>query len=188
MEKFPLKGPALVAINHLGDADAILGVALWPVSTDAFAKMELYDLPILGWIIEKYGVIWVHRGLPDRRAISSALEGLKLGMIISIAPEGRESPTGSLEQGTEGAAYLAWKAGVPIIPVAITGTENDKLYGNMKRLKRTDVSMTVGDAFEFPQNWDRKTALEAGTQLIMTSLAGLLPEGLRGVYGEIDKI
>jgi len=186
IENYPAKGPALVVINHLGDADGALGVAFWPIFTDAFAKIELYDLPILGKIIHWIGVIWVHRGQPDRRAISAALEGFRKGRIISIAPEGRESITGALEGGTEGAAFLAWKANVPIVPVAITGTYNERLYHNMKRLKRTDVTMTIGKPFFLPEGLDRKQALEDGTRLIMEALARMLPKKLRGIYSYVS--
>lgn len=186
LERFPRNGPALVVINHLGDADGVLGIAFWPVFTDPFAKIELIELPILGWIIEKYGVIWVHRGRPDRRALSAALEGLRMGRIISIAPEGRESPIGALEGGTEGAAFLAWKANVPIVPVAITGTENWRIYGNMKRFRRTDVTLTVGEPFHLSAETDRKKALEDGTRRIMEELARMLPAQYRGIYAYVD--
>ena len=186
LEKFPRTGPALVIINHLGDADGVLGIAFWPVFTDAFAKIELMSIPILGWIIEKYGVIWVHRGQPDRRAISAGLSGLNLGRIVSIAPEGRESPTGALEGGTEGAAFLARKAKVPIVPIAITGTENWRIYGNMKRFRRTEVTMTIGDPFILPESEDRRSALEEGTRLIMEALARLLPLEYRGIYSYVE--
>jgi len=186
MNKFPRKGPAIVVINHLGDADGVLGIACWPVFTDPLAKIELFEIPILGKIIELYGVIWLHRGLPDRKALNAALEGLHSGRIISIAPEGRESPLGTLEGGTEGAAFLARKAEVPIVPVAITGTENWRIYGNMKKLRRTEVTMTVGDAFLLPRESDRRTALVVGTRMIMEALSRLLPIELRGVYGYIE--
>ena len=187
LENFPRTGPALVVINHLGDADGVLGIAFWPVFTDPFAKVELIQLPILGWLIEMYGVIWVHRGLPDRRALSSALEGLRKGRIISIAPEGRESPIGALEGGTEGAAFLAWKANVPIVPVAITGTENWRIYGNMKRFRRTDVTLSVGEAFFLSTGMDRKKALEDGTRRIMEALARMLPPQYRGIYAYVGE-
>lgn len=187
LEKFPRKGPALVVINHLGDADGVLGIAFWPGFTDPLAKIELFDLPILGKIIDLFGVIWVHRGKPDRKALSAAIEGLQKGRIISIAPEGRESLQGSLEKGTEGAAFIARKAGVKIVPVAITGTENWRIYGNMKRLRRTDVTMTVGEPFYLPTLTDRKEALDVGTRCIMESLACLLPKELRGEYEYIKE-
>lgn len=185
LENFPSKGPALVVINHLGDADGVLGIAFWPVFTDPFAKIELIELPILGKLIEWYGVIWVHRGLPDRRALTAALEGLRKGRIISIAPEGRESPIEALEGGTEGAAFLARKANVPIVPVAITGTENWRIYGNMKRFRRTDVTLTVGEPFQLYPDPDRKKALEDGTIQIMEALARLLPPQYRGIYAYV---
>ena len=186
LENYPSKGPALVVINHVGDADGVLGVAYWPIFTDAFAKVELYDLPILGKIIDWIGVIWVHRGQPDRRAITCALEGFRKGRIISIAPEGRESVTVGLEEGTDGAAFLAWKGNVPIVPVAITGTNNDRLYHNMKHLKRTAVTMTFGKPFYLPEIRDRKLAMQEGTRLIMENLARLLPEELRGKYSYVS--
>ena len=188
LDNFPRKGPALVVINHLGDADGVLGIAFWPVFTDPFAKIELIELPILGKMIEMYGVIWVHRGLPDRRALSSALEGLRKGRIISIAPEGRESPIGALEGGTEGAAFLAWKSNVPIVPVAITGTENWRIYGNMKRFRRTDVTLSVGEPFYLPVELDRKKALEDGTCRIMEALARMLPAQYRGIYAYVEDL
>lgn len=187
LDKFPRKGPALVVINHLGDADGLLGIAYWPVFTDPLAKVELFDLHVLGKIIDLFGVIWVHRGRPDRKALSAALEGLRLGRIISIAPEGRESLQGALEGGTEGAAFLASKAGVLIVPVALTGTENWRIYGNMRKLRRTDVTMTIGDAFYLPNVNDRRTALEEGTREIMEALARMLPVELRGVYGYVSE-
>lgn len=187
LDKFPRKGPALVVINHLGDADGLLGIAYWPVFTDPLAKIELFDLPLLGKIIDLFGVIWVHRGRPDRKALSAALEGLRLGRIISIAPEGRESLQGALEGGTEGAAFLARKAGVLVVPVALTGTENWRIYGNMRKLRRTDVTLTVGDAFYLPKENDRRTALEEGTRVIMEALARMLPVELRGVYGYVSE-
>jgi 1-acyl-sn-glycerol-3-phosphate acyltransferase len=186
LDKFPRNGPALVVINHLGDADGLVGIAYWPVFTDPLAKIELIDLPVLGKIIDLFGVIWVHRGRPDRKALGAALEGLRLGRIISIAPEGRESLQGALEGGTEGAAFLARKAGVMIVPVALTGTENWRIYGNMRKLRRTDITMTVGDAFYLPKVNDRRTGLDEGTRLIMEALARMLPVELRGVYSYVE--
>lgn len=186
LEKFPRQGPAMVVINHLGDADGVLGIAFWPVFTDPLAKIELFDLPFLGKIIDLFGVIWVHRGRPDRKALEVALQGLRKGRIISIAPEARESLQGALEPGTEGTAFLARKANVMIVPVAITGTENWRIYGNMKKFRRTDVTLTVGDPFHLPEFTDRKLALEEGTRRIMEALARMLPSELRGVYGYVD--
>ncbi|MDI6768497.1 MAG: lysophospholipid acyltransferase family protein [Anaerolineales bacterium] len=204
LENFPKKGPALVVINHLGDADGVLGLAFWPAFTDALAKIELFDLPVLGWIIDTLGVIWVHRGRPDKRALSAALDGLQSGRIIMIAPEARESVIGALEEGTRGAAFLALKANVPIVPVTVTGTENERIYGNLKRLRRTPVTLRVGKPFVLPKlalsrspersegsaegQANRHEALRQATRLIMEALAGQLPPEYRGVYNYVDRV
>jgi 1-acyl-sn-glycerol-3-phosphate acyltransferase len=182
LENFPRKGPALVVFNHLGDADGPLLVSTLPASLEAMGKVELYDFPVLGKIMEWYGTIWLHRGKPDRRAIKAALDGFAEGRFILIAPEGRMSLIGGLEEGQLGAAFLAIKGDVPIVPVAITGTENAHIYGHLKRLRRPPVSLRVGKVFRLSQQADRREMLREGTRQIMESLANLLPEDYRGSY------
>ena len=186
LENFPTKGPALVVVNHLGDADAPLLVASAPVSLDALGKIELYDFPILGKLMEWYGMIWLHRGQADRRAIRAALDGFAEGRFIVIAPEGRYSLVGGLEEGEQGAAYLAIKADVPIVPVAMIGTENAHVYGHLKRLRRPPVTFRVGKAFRLSQQVDRREVMREGTRQIMEALANLLPESYRGAYRTVS--
>lgn len=172
----------LVAVNHLGDADGLLGIAFFPQPVEALAKMELFDFPLLGWFMETYGVIWVHRGAPDRRALRAALRGLEEGRLVGLAPEGRESITGTLEEGTGGAAYLALKANVPVLPVTFTGTENIRVYNSLRRLRRPKMTMTFGPLFQLEDRPDRREAIETGTEQIMLRLARQLPIEYRGVY------
>jgi len=182
LENFPKHGPALIVINHLGDADAVLLAAAVPYSIDALAKIELIDDPRASWMLRGYGVIWVHRGRPDRRALRAALEGLAENRMIALAPEGRQTVIGGLEEGNEGAAFLAMKSGAKIIPVAMTGTENENIYGNLKKWKRAAVTLKVGKPFFLQEQADRQEMLRAGTRQIMESLANLLPESYRGNY------
>lgn len=184
VENFPKKGPTLVVINHLGDADVVLLGASIPTTIDGMGKIELYEHWLVGPLFRGYGVIWVHRGKPDRKAIRAALDGLTEGRIIALAPEGRQTVEGGLEEGTEGAAFLAIKSGVPIIPVAMTGTENDNIYGNFKRWKRPRVTLSVGKPFFIREQADRQKMMRDGTRQIMESLANLLPESYRGIYKE----
>ena len=182
LANFPAKGPALVVVNHLGDADAPLLVSSIPASLDALGKIELYDFPILGKLMDWYGIIWLHRGKADRRAIRMALDGFDEGRMIVIAPEGRYSLVGGLEEGQQGAAFLALKAGVPIVPVVMIGTENEHVYGHLKRLRRPPVKLRVGKAFRLRQRADHQETMREGTLQIMAALADLLPESYRGAY------
>jgi len=182
LENFPKHGPALVIINHLGDADAVLLAASIPVVIDGMGKVELNEHRLAGPMLRAYGVIWVHRGKPDRKALRAALDGLAEGRMIALAPEGRQSTRGGLEEGTEGAAFLAMKSGAPIIPVAMTGTENENIYGHMKKWRRARVTLSVGKMFVLNEQADREKMMRDGTRQIMESLARLLPEAYRGAY------
>ncbi len=170
--------------NHLGDADVVLGLAFSPRPLELIAKAELYDFPVLGWILDQYGVIWIHRGQPDRRALRAAIQALEEKRLVCIAPEGRESLSGSLEEGTRGAAYLAYKSHAPILPVTFTHTENWRVITNIKHLKKTHITITIGKAFHLETGTSQKQTLDAGTQRIMHQLADQLPEHYRGVYLE----
>jgi 1-acyl-sn-glycerol-3-phosphate acyltransferase len=187
-ENIPQQGAALLVSNHLGDADLVVGIAFAPKPVEVISKAELHDFPVVGKLMDAYGVIWVHRGQPDRRALRAALLGLGQGRMVAIAPEGRESLSGALEEGTRGAAFLALKAGVPVLPVTLTGTENWRVYGNLKRFKRTEISLTVGEPFYLDRAGDQRQALQQGTLKIMRKLADQLPEEYRGYYrsGESD--
>jgi 1-acyl-sn-glycerol-3-phosphate acyltransferase len=126
----------------------------------------------------------VHRGQPDKRAIKSVLEAFKEGRLVAIAPEGRESLTGSLEEGTTGAAYLAIKGKVPLIPVTFTGTENQSVFYNIKHFRQTDVTVTIGRPFylDAMSNW--RESVHEGTEKIMRTLARQLPPAYQGYYRE----
>lgn len=183
LENFPRSGPLLVVINHIGDSDVPVLISALPSPPDALGKIELYELPVLGKMIDWYGVIWLHRGRSDIRALRAALDGFAEGRIVVIAPEGRYSVTGALEEGSGGAAFLAYKSGAPILPIAITGTENENVYGHLKRFRRAQVHIKVGKMFKLTgQASGRQEAVARGTHQIMAALAALLPEKYRGAY------
>lgn len=184
LENFPKYGPAVIVFNHLGDADAVLMMATLPFISPAegIGKIELNDHWFVGPIFRAYGIIWVHRGQPDRRALRAALDGLAEGRMIALAPEGRQSVIGGLEDGNAGAAFLALKSGAPIVPVALTGTENKNVFDHLKTWKRAPVTLTVGKSFFLPEDVNHQKIIRAGTRQIMETLASLLPESYRGKY------
>jgi 1-acyl-sn-glycerol-3-phosphate acyltransferase len=190
LENFPKRGPALIVFNHLGDADAVLMLAVLPINSPAegIGKIELNDHWFVGPIFRAYGIIWVHRGQPDRRAIRAALDALAEGRMVALAPEGRQSLIGGLEEGNAGAAFLALKSGAPIVPIGMTGTENSNVFGHLKRWKRAPVTLIVGKPFTLQEHrqGDRQNTIREGTRQIMESIASLLPESYRGNYRSIQ--
>ena len=191
LENFPKQGPALIVINHLGDADLVPLLAILPFSPiEGLGKIELRDHWFVGPVFRFYGIVWIHRGQPDRKAIRAALDALAQGRMVGIAPEGRQSLIGGLEEGNDGAAFLALKSGVPVVPVALTGTENSHIYGHLKRLRRTPVTLVVGKPFFLQEHAVGGTSgrtrghktVQEGTRQIMEALASLLPESYRGQY------
>ena len=185
MENFPARGPALIVLNHIGDADVLLLAAYLPVAIEGMGKIELFDDWRVGPILSAYGIIWIHRGRSDRRALRAGLDALAEGRILGIAPEGRQTTTDGLEEGTEGAAFIALKSGAPVIPIAMTGTENEKIYGR-KWLERIPVTLTVGKSFYVKEQADRHESIRAGTRQIMEEIARLLPKEYQGIYSYVS--
>jgi 1-acyl-sn-glycerol-3-phosphate acyltransferase len=188
LENFPRYGPALIVFNHLGDADAVLMMGMLPFKSPAegIGKIELNEHWLVGPIFRAHGVIWVHRGQPDRKALRAALDGLVEGRMVTLAPEGRQSVIGGLEEGHAGAAFLALKSGAPIVPIGMTGTENSNIYGHLKQWRRAPVTLRVGKPFYLPILEDRQQTLQEGTRLIMQTLASLLPDSYRGKYKSVQ--
>jgi 1-acyl-sn-glycerol-3-phosphate acyltransferase len=121
-EHIPPRGPALIAANHLSFLDPpAVGSAL-PRRTYYFAKKELF-VPVFGRIIRSCYAFPVDREGDDKAAFRHAIHLLQAGEILTVFPEGGRSEDGSLQTGGRGAALIAARAGVPIIPCALSGTD-----------------------------------------------------------------
>lgn len=181
-ENFPKAGPLLVVINHIGDLDLPVLISMLPSLPMRLARSNCMNSLFLE-MIDWYGVIWLHRGRSDIRALRAALDGFAEGRIIVIAPEGRYSVTGALEEGNGGAAFLAYKSGAPILPIAITGTENENVYGHLRRFRRARVHVKVGKMFRLTgQALGRQEAVDQGTHQIMASCGTSSGKISRGVF------
>jgi len=181
-ENVPQEGPCIVICNHLSGFDPpLVGIAL-PARMTWLAADKYRDHPIFGPFLSSIGTIYVQRGEVDRQALRACLDVLKGDGILGMAPEGTRSPTGALQEGRTGVAYLASRAGVPILPVAVTGTE--KMSASLKRLRRGQVKAVIGETFTLPvtERKARGKQLKEFTELIMRRLADMLPEEYRGVY------
>lgn len=128
-------------------------------------------LPIR-WVFDGVGCVWVRRGEVDRQALAEVMTYLKNGRVVGMAPEGTRSKTGALQKARNGAAWLARASGAPIIPVALWGVENIRVF------HRPEVQVRVGA----PLRLTREDNLDEATERIMRQIAQMLPEKYRGVY------
>ena len=140
--------------------------------------------PIFGAIGRAVNGIWLNRFEADYSALRKILERMKDGGLLVIAPEGTRSRTEALQEGKMGVAFLASKSGYPILPVAVTGTEDRGVVQNLKRLRRTKIVVTAGEMFniEIPNGKGREEAMRKATDEIMCRIGAMLPEKYRGVY------
>ncbi len=187
LEHIPPAGPTIVMMNHRGAVDpfVVLG-AVRPRFIVPMSKIENFRIPVIGQLMKWWGVYPVRRGEVDRAALQNTVDLLKHGNLVLMAPEGTRQP--AMIEGKDGMTYVAIKANAVIVPVGIDGTR--EFLHNLKRLRRTRITMNFGPAFRFRTGRrDRIPREEMGqmTNEAMYQLAKLLPEPLRGVYGDLSK-
>lgn len=152
-----------------------MGSALRGVQIAGFAAKK-YKGTLLEPFFRLGSPVWIDQDSPDRQALSTALNLIKAGYKFGIAPEGHRSKTGGLLEGRDGAAFLASRANLPIVPMVAWGTEK------LLRYPRPKVTVVVGKPYHLPEGRARGDQLADYTNRIMCALAALLPEQYRGHY------
>jgi 1-acyl-sn-glycerol-3-phosphate acyltransferase len=187
----PSKEGCIIVSNHLGRLDVLLVYQLIKREDIIMGIAEKYKRYAFFRLAAKsLNAIWIDRYNVDFKALRRILRELRDGGILVLAPEGTRSPTQSLVEGKHGAAYLAYKTGLQIIPVAITGTEDDLVVRNMKRLKKSGVIVRIGNKFVLPKDsyGKQSASLKKYTEEIMCQIAALLPPEYRGVYSDHPRL
>jgi len=186
VENIPQEGPLIVAINHVSRLDTVV-LGITPTRhIYAFAASKYKSYPLFRWILEAAGVIWVRRTDFDREALLQAIELLRRGEALGIAPEGTRSRTGALQPAKSGVAFLAARTGATIIPVAITGTQH--MVRDFKHLRRMRIRVVYGQPFRLSKEGRLSSAeLQEATTFIMHRIAELLPPEYRGVYADAGR-
>jgi 1-acyl-sn-glycerol-3-phosphate acyltransferase len=190
LEKLPT-GNVIVAANHLGRLDTAVLLCLMDREDIIMAIAEKYKNHLLfGPIGRSANAIWLNRFEADFSALRQILERMKTGGMLVIAPEGTRSKTEALQEGKMGVAFLAGKSGYPVLPVALTGTEDRVVLENLKHFRRTKITVRAGDLLylEIPHGKGREQAMRAATEEIMCRIAALLPEKYRGVYADHSRL
>ena len=180
-EHIPEEGAFLLATNHISRLDTPLLGATCPRQVHALVAAKYKDYPFFRWFVDTVNGIWVRRTDFDREALLKAVSILREGKVLGVAPEGTRSPTANLQQGRPGAAFLAARVGVPIIPVGITGTQH--MLPDLRRFRRPELNVVYGEPFHLPQTGRLSSEdLSDATDLIMRRIAALLPTAYQGVY------
>jgi 1-acyl-sn-glycerol-3-phosphate acyltransferase len=189
MEHIPATGPGILAANHLGRLDSALAFSLIDRTDISCLVADKYQNNLLlRPLVNALHGIWINREQADFRALRQALDYIKGGGMLGIAPEGTRSKTGALMPAKTGVAYLAARAGVLVVPAGIWGTET--AITQLFHLRRPLIHVRFGQPFRLPplERGDRNLGLQENTDEIMCQIAALLPPAYRGVYAEHPKL
>jgi 1-acyl-sn-glycerol-3-phosphate acyltransferase len=155
LDHIPTRGGAILAGNHLAVADSFLVPLLVRRRITYLAKREYFTQPGLVGRIKKMfftgvGQVPVDRavGSEAQAALDTAIRLLREGKLLGIYPEGTRSPDGRLYKGKTGVARMALEAGVPVIPVAVIGTNTLNPIGS-RMWRPHHVHIRIGEPLDF---------------------------------------
>lgn len=165
-ENVPKEGGVLLCANHISLLDPMtIGIKL-KRQVKYMAKAELFEVPVLGWLIKQLGAFPVKRGGVSKESIKTSLNTLRSGHIMGIFPEGtRNSDSGSAKKG---AASFALRSGAAVVPAAIIGS-----YKPFRRMTVIYGSPIDLSAFEGAGS----DSLEAVTDVIMGRIREMISTG-----------
>lgn len=171
----PAAGPCVLAANHTSYLDPIAVAMACPRPVRFMVEREQYVRPLVHWVAVRTAAIPVTNHPQDVGSVRRALSALRQGAVVGIFPEGGRSDDGSLKRAKPGAALLALRGGVPLIPTAIVGAF--AAYSRHHRLPRPrPVSVRFGEPVDFPDTWRGHAAkdhLEEATSLLMARILRL---------------
>jgi 1-acyl-sn-glycerol-3-phosphate acyltransferase len=184
-ENIPYRRSYIAAFNHVSIFDPPFAAAFWPEQLEIIGAIDVFGKPGQGQLLRLYGVIPVHRGEYDRSLFTKLIAILKSGHPLLMAPEGMRSHKPGMQRAMPGIAYIVEKTGVPVLPVGLVGTTAD-FWQRARRGERPLLEMRIGNPVALPaitsRGQERHEARQRNADLVMSHLAGLLPEEYRGVY------
>ena len=184
-ENIPRAGGCVAVSNHIGRLDAALALIL-PERNDIIMMIAEKYRAYAFWRfwVRRFDAIWLKRFEADFHAMREVVKRLKAGNILAMAPEGTRSKAGTLLEGKPGAAFLAAKAQVPVLPMAIIGTEDDVVKAKLKRWQRLKIKIVIGEPFRLPpiDRKNKEAYFQAQTDEMMCRIGALLPARYHGAY------
>ena len=193
LENVPRTGAVLIASNHLSFADSLVIPIVAPRKVHFLAKSDYFTGGGIKGTLQKawfegMGMLPVDRDDPKAAlgSLDTALEVLRRGEAFGLYPEGSRSRDGRLYRGRTGVAHLALTAGVPIVPVGITGTEKLQPVGStLPRI--VPITVRFGAPIEVAGRYDGVPLGKARrlvTDEVMTAIQALSGQEEAGVYND----
>jgi 1-acyl-sn-glycerol-3-phosphate acyltransferase len=153
----PTTGPFILAANHISFVDSLFIPLVCPQDVVYLGKADYFDKARSRWFMRAANVIPVRRegGSASEAAIQAGIKALREGRVVGIYPEGTRSPDGRLYRGKTGVARMALEAQVPVVPVAVHGTDEIMpLDAKAPRLSGRPT-VTFGKPLYFDRYYDR---------------------------------
>jgi 1-acyl-sn-glycerol-3-phosphate acyltransferase len=179
-EHLPKTGPLLLASNHRSFLDPFVIGTLVRRPVYYMAKRELFEKRWQAWVLNGLGAFPVDRGAGDRDAMQTAREILERGDCVVVFPEGTRVRSGPLGSPRRGIGRLALETGVPVIPVAVFGSDQVRRGW---RIRPRKVCLRVGAPLSFPSNGSASPELAAGVTERIWACVSLQWEWLGGERG-----
>lgn len=175
MENVPKHGPVVIVANHASDFDPPLLSCSVRRPVSYMSKEELFKIPIFGRAIALYGAYPVKRGAADRSALRAAMHQIDQGWAVGIFLSGTRTPDGRIPEAKLGAAMIAAKKQVPLLPVSLWGTHRIMPKGS--RLPRfVPVTVRIGQLISPPESTERQV-LEETTDACVAAIHALHDRG-----------
>lgn len=190
-EHVPASGSYVIATNHLGFLDIpMLFYSLdnWNVVLVVAEKWA--QNAFFRWVGKLFNFVFIDRYNRDIGALRRIISLMDAGNNLVIAPEGTRSRVEALIEARPGVSYLAARAGHPIMPVALAGTEDRVILSNLRRLRRSRITVRAGPTFTLPPlpREDRDRVLREYTEEIMCRIAMMLPAKYHGFYADHPRL
>lgn len=174
-ENLPKQGGYILAGNHVSYLDPMVLVIIFKVAPHFMARAEFFEGGVLSWIMRRVWAFPIHRGEPDREAIARATKLLQAGEVVGIFPEGTRVAPGAEQSDAQshlGVAFIAMRAGAPVVPVGIAGTDKALPPGRiLPRFPQIRVQFAEPVCAEDFAEGSRKERMAAMTSEIMRRVA-----------------
>lgn len=191
LDNIPEEGPAILASNHMSFSDSVFIPVAVPRQVRFLAKIDYWKgAGVAGavkrWFFTISGQIPMDRsgGRASQNSLASGEQALRDGDLLGIYPEGTRSPDGRLYRGKVGVAQMALRTQVPVIPIALIGTDKvQPIDKHLPRIRR--VGMIIGEPMTFETYYDNandRFAQRAVTDQIMSQIMRLSGQEYMDAY------